>query len=806
MERHNTHILSLSSIEDQNKQDKISNELKLSIQQESENNNIDPINKITIKDLFNSFNKRKNNQIVQLDENEEELILNEEEIKYLKNMKKKNSLRKNISQNLKSWIDKKKLMKEIYNENLKLIENKTDDKDINNEDSNYKNDGTQTDNRLENNNIENGANEENNNNSKTSNIDSEQVGNPSNRTNSKNNRDVLNTNRENKKEEELDKQSNKEINEANNDNNINENNENTIDNDLDISKKQNKKYKESTFNFYVLNNQNEDNQEIKSKLENNNNFNSSEESININENNNDTTKIKEKECNIPKKVNSHSFNKNNIRDKSNNTKKSQSKKDKSKSSSKSYYKENKYGFYSSNNNYCIRSITKENNSSLNKKIKSQSMTEKNNKIINIKQMHRKNYIPNKKEMSKFKNSINQFNRNKLKTSGNISTKNKNDNKLLNFENNKINREPKIPISRKCFFTKKLIQMDKEQFKLLNEKIKMLKEKNRRFLQQNNEYNSLSKHSNYLGRNEFFDEFNDSEDNNNQRTYINNNALNNYMNKRIISPSILINRHLTNLNNKKKDQKKLTDTPLSPYLINKYNVSQRPLNKSNSTINFMNICNKPSYNKFPNIMNNHNSLKSQNANKYSHNNPNDLNFNFLKSNTIFNFNPKNNAIMPTIKGGNSEEIKTANIQRFQNSNYKSFGLSTPISTEMPNKINLDRKYLQNAKKLFHAGDKGYGRHFGTEKDCPICQSMLLKSNYNMKNMINYHEFIKKRDQNTIKYNKMQFLQELKKPSTNSQKIEANIMKEIKQFLNYSKKNENMYNKYKNDSSAINAYFL
>ena len=83
--------------------------------------------------------------------------------------------------------------------------------------------------------------------------------------------------------------------------------------------------------------------------------------------------------------------------------------------------------------------------------------------------------------------------------------------------------------------------------------------------------------------------------------------------------------------------------------------------------------------------------------------------------------------------------------------------------MPNKINLDRKYLQNAKKLFHAGDKGYGRHFGTEKDCPICQSMLLKSNYNMKNMINYHEFIKQKDQNTIKYNKMQFLQELKKNS-------------------------------------------
>jgi hypothetical protein len=277
-----------------------------------------------------------------------------------------------------------------------------------------------------------------------------------------------------------------------------------------------------------------------------------------------------------------------------------------------------------------------------------------------------------------------------------------------------------------------------------------------------------------------------------------------MNKRIISPNILINRHLTNLTNKKTNQKKITDISKSPYLINKYNVFQKPLNKSNSAINFYN--NKHSFKKFPNIINNHNSLKSQNSNMYSHNNINDLNLNFLKSNRIFNFNPKNNIFIPMNKAGNSEEIKSSGVQRFQNSNFKNFGISTPIAADMTNKINLDMKYLQNAKKLLNPGDKGYGRHFGNEKDCPICQSMLLKSNYNMKNMVHYHEFIKQKDQDTIKFNKEQFLQELKKPSTSSQRMEASILKEIRQFINNSKKPENMYDNYKNDSSIINAYFV
>ena len=194
-ERHNTHILSYSSVEEQNKIDKINTELKLSIQQESEdNNNIIPFQKIKIKDLFKNLDKREKNQIVEFEENEEGIIINEEEIKYMKNLKKKNNLRKNISNNLKDWIDKRKQMQEINTENFEFIENKTDTKNIN--DESIKNEGTQTHNKFE-----NGANEENN--SKTSNIDSDQIGNPSNKTNSKNNKDILNTNRENRIDSEI---------------------------------------------------------------------------------------------------------------------------------------------------------------------------------------------------------------------------------------------------------------------------------------------------------------------------------------------------------------------------------------------------------------------------------------------------------------------------------------------------------------------------------------------------------------------------------------------------------------------------
>ena len=49
---------------------------------------------------------------------------------------------------------------------------------------------------------------------------------------------------------------------------------------------------------------------------------------------------------------------------------------------------------------------------------------------------------------------------------------------------------------------------------------------------------------------------------------------------------------------------------------------------------------------------------------------------------------------------------------------------------------------------------------------------------MKNIIHYNDYIKTRDQDTIKFNKQQFLNDLKQPCTQSQKMEAHIIKQIK----------------------------
>ena len=126
--------------------------------------------------------------------------------------------------------------------------------------------------------------------------------------------------------------------------------------------------------------------------------------------------------------------------------------------------------------------------------------------------------------------------------------------------------------------------------------------------------------------------------------------------------------------------------------------------------------------------------------------------------------------------------------YHHNNLKSIEVSTPISVDYPNKLNIDMKSFHFSKK-FHQDDKGYGKHFGNEKDCPICQSLSMKSDYLMKNMNHYNDFIKKRDQNTIKNNKEQFLHELKMPNTKSQKMEANIIREIKHFINTTKKGRN-----------------
>ena len=427
----------------------------------------------------------------------------------------------------------------------------------------------------------------------------------------------------------------------------------------------------------------------------------------------------------------------------------------------------------------------------------------------------------------------QSNKNKIKTTGDISTKNnKNskDNHLFNFvspKNNKkiIKRETRLFIQRKCYISKTTIELDKEQYNLLNEKIRITKEKNRLFRHKRNDhYTILGNKYNMGGLNlyeersqrnfidldyennntqNFLNNLDEISKSNNHRTFINRDELNNYMNHRLVSPSILINRHpIKDLQNRSKYQKKLTDIPLSPYLLNKFNFIQKPLNKSNSSINLFNNSIKKPKNKFPNINNNHNSLKTGNSNLLFPNTQNDLNLNFFKTNTILNFNPKSNIFIPLIKNRKVEGIKSAKTQ-FQNSNMKSLEVSTPISVDIPNKITLDMKNFHNKK--IQGNDREYGRHFGNEKECPICQSVSMKSNYNMKNMHHYHDFIKQRDQNTIKLNKQIFLQELKKPNTRSQKMEANIMKEIKQFINYSKKAEIMANNGQNDASIINAYF-
>ena len=943
-ERHNTHILSNSSTDEQNNIDKTNSELKSSKLKVSERNITHPMNKIDLKDLFKNINEREKNKIIYLEGNEEENEeifekQNEEVINYWKNMNTIKDKRKNITQNLKDWINKTKQYQEMKTQNLEIIEKKTYNK--NNENDFNKNEENKSDNKSKNNNErENGAkkenvDEENINKSKISNTDSVKSGNTSNRINTNNNKNILNTNKENKLEEEIktDKKLNieaSEENEGNKESIINENNENSFIDDFNINnekelysnindtnfndseildnKKQNTNYKKSNFNFYVIQQEikkeeNKDNKnnydkrkkkdgkkmkkkerelkkekekrekkeereeigiieekqdekqesseetkELKKLIEermdseNNNNFNSSEE-------NNDfveeyTNNIKEKKL---QNKNNHLQNNNNI-NKINKIKKKKAKKSpennknskviknkyirkvKSKSNSINKYKENKTSNYNDNKKIIKKKKYKKN--SQNKKLKNQKEDENNIKNINNNKTY-KEKNSNKKEILKNINSHN--NKNKIKTTGDVSNKDNKDNMLFVFASAKniinnneiIKREIIIPIPRKCHFLKTTIQMDSEQFNLLNKKIQLIKEKNKIFRHKRNEYTPIYRKNNEIDKFNFYDEINNgrkfidleyesnntqnylnnkelAKSNNNQRTFINNRDFNNYMNSRLISPNILINRHINkNLENKKKYQEKLTDIPFSPYILNKYNFVEKRINKSNSALNLFNNHNKKSNKKlFPNISNNHNSLKPGNSIIDISNIPSDINLNFCKSNTIFNFNPKNKIFIPTIQKRYLESGKSANIHKFDNNNFKSFEMLTPISNAT-NKINLDMKNFHNAKK-FVVKEKGFGKHFGNEKDCPICQSVSMKSNYIMKNMNHYHEFIKPKDQNKIKLNKEQFLQELKKPNTKSQKMLADIMKEIKQFIYYSKHPVNM-NNCQNDTSIINAYF-
>ena len=128
-ERHNTHLLSSSSEEDKYNIDKTNLDMIISKQSEVENPNIHPNNKIDIKDIFKNLTEREDNKIIYLDENdegnEEEKNENEEQIHYYKSLYKKKDNRKNITQNLKDWMIKKKQVKQVNTENFELVsENK----------------------------------------------------------------------------------------------------------------------------------------------------------------------------------------------------------------------------------------------------------------------------------------------------------------------------------------------------------------------------------------------------------------------------------------------------------------------------------------------------------------------------------------------------------------------------------------------------------------------------------------------------------------------------------------------------------
>jgi hypothetical protein len=320
------------------------------------------------------------------------------------------------------------------------------------------------------------------------------------------------------------------------------------------------------------------------------------------------------------------------------------------------------------------------------------------------------------------------------------------------------------------------------------------------------YKKYKKNNNFnYNKNNYFHNYDNnnldiySKSNNLQNKFFNSKAFNNNINNRLVSPNILISK---NLNRNKNYQKKLADIPLSPYLPNKFNL-KKPINKNNSLVNMFNKNNnKATINQFPNI-NQKNLIKNSSCSNLNSGN-NDINLNFYKTDTIFNYQPKNNIFIPIVSNKRVDSIKSANTQKLQNNNIKNTELSSPLSVDPHNKLNFDIKSFHNLKK--NCNEKGYGKHYGNEKECPICQSMLMKNNYLMKNMNHYNDIMKYKDYERIKNNKEQFLQELKKPNTRMQREEASIIRQIRQFLGSSKKNNNYFeNNEKDETNAINAYF-
>ena len=434
-------------------------------------------------------------------------------------------------------------------------------------------------------------------------------------------------------------------------------------------------------------------------------------------------------------------------------------------------------------------------------------------------------------------------KNKYKT---IESINK-DKKLKTLKRNKKEYQL-LPKSKICFFSKSTIEITSKQLAFITKKRNVKSNKDKiNYNNKNNNRNSYNNFSNnedyyqssieqenqyYNNRNNMHEEssnnyrkndyYNYNENYNNnylnninskfnnpqQKKYFNTRAFNNNMNNRLVSPNILISKNINkNRNNKNQYQKKLTDIPLSPYLLSKFNL-KNPINKSNSLMNVLsnNSNKKNSNNKFPNINQNNLMKNSSSSNiNIGGGGNNDINLNFFKTDTIFNYQPKNNIFIPIVSNKRMDSVKSTNTQKLRNNNLKTSEMSTPLSVQPETKLTFDIKAFHNLKKNHH--EKGYGKHYGSEKECPICQSILMKNNYLMKNMNNYNDILKHKDHERIKLNKEQFLQELKKPNSRVQREEASIIRQIRQFLGTTtKKNNFLENSNDQDEeNVINAYF-
>ena len=326
---------------------------------------------------------------------------------------------------------------------------------------------------------------------------------------------------------------------------------------------------------------------------------------------------------------------------------------------------------------------------------------------------------------------------------------------------------------------------------------------------NNRKGDYDNYNNYLNSNKY--DLYSKSINKAPNKYFNTKAFNNNMNNRLVSPNILVSKNINkNRNTNNKNQKKLTDLPLSPYLLSKFNLKNN-MNKNNSAMNVLSNNkrqnfnnNNNSNNKFPNINQNNLMKNSSSTNLNMGSSSNDINLNFYKTDTIFNYQPKNNIFIPIVSNKRLDSIKSTNTQKLKNNILKTSEISSPVSVEPQNKLNFDIKDFHNLKKNHH--EKGYGRHYGNEKECPVCQSIIMKNNFLMKNMNNYNDILKHKDHERIKFNKEQFLQELKKPNSRIQREEASIIRQIRQFLGTNKK-KNFFenNSEQNDENVINAYF-